>query len=191
MVILNFYFNLFVTPPSLFLLSCSRLCRNYFPSPRDPSRSSLTSRDASRFSRYLLPMLPYPFCCLSYADYDYLISPFHSHCYLSLAPCVFLSFSSLCSSFRSHRRNKRKMNMIGVILMVQQLSTSTPYKGLSRSGPMARDKSSSPSLGARRINDMVLNHQLTPSCMSSKLVELLVLGIVLFLNHSFHTPSGS
>ena len=38
---------------------------------------------------------------------------------------------------------------------------------------------------------MVLNHQLTPSCMSSKLVELLALGNVLFLNHSLHTPSGS
>ena len=38
---------------------------------------------------------------------------------------------------------------------------------------------------------MVLNHQLTPSCTSSKLVELLASGIVLFLNHSLHTSSGS
>ena len=56
---------------------------------------------------------------------------------------------------------------------------------------MARDRSSSPSPGAKRIDDMVLNHQLTPSCTSSKLVELLASGIVLFLNHSLHTPSGS
>ena len=38
---------------------------------------------------------------------------------------------------------------------------------------------------------MVLNHQLTPSCTSSKLVELLASGIVLFPNHSLHTTSGS
>ena len=56
---------------------------------------------------------------------------------------------------------------------------------------MARDRSSSPSPGVKRIDDMVLNHQLTPSCTSSKLVELEVSGIILFLNHSLHTPSGS
>ena len=38
---------------------------------------------------------------------------------------------------------------------------------------------------------MVLNHQFTPSCMSSKLVELLASGSILFLNHSLHTPSGN
>ena len=61
MVFLNFYFDLFATPPSLFMLLCSRLCRDYFPILRDPSRSSLTSRDASRFSRYFLPMPPCSF----------------------------------------------------------------------------------------------------------------------------------
>ena len=81
--------------------------------------------------------------------------------------------------------------MIGAVLMVQQSTTGTPYKGLSRPGPMARDRSSSPSPGAKRIDDVVLNHQLTPSCTSSKLVELLASGIVLFLNHSLHTPFGS
>ena len=38
---------------------------------------------------------------------------------------------------------------------------------------------------------MVLNHQFTPSCTSSKLVELLASGNVLFLNHLLHTPFGS
>ena len=61
MVFLNFYFDLFVAPPSLFMLLCSRPCRDYFPIIRDPSRSSLTSRDASRFSRYFLPMHTYSF----------------------------------------------------------------------------------------------------------------------------------
>ena len=61
MVFLNFYFDLIVTPPSLFMLLCSRLCRDYFPILHDPSRSFLTPRDASRFSRYVLPMPPYLF----------------------------------------------------------------------------------------------------------------------------------
>ena len=39
MVFLNFYFDLFVTSPSLFMLLCSRLCRDYFPILRDPSLS--------------------------------------------------------------------------------------------------------------------------------------------------------
>ena len=56
---------------------------------------------------------------------------------------------------------------------------------------MASDRSLSPSPGAKRIDDVVLNHQLTPSCTNSKLVELAASGIVLFLNHSLHTPSGS
>ena len=61
MVFLNFYFDLFVTPPLLFMLLCSRPRRDYFPILRDPSRSSLTPRDASRFSRYFLPMPPSSF----------------------------------------------------------------------------------------------------------------------------------
>ena len=133
----------------------------------------------SLFSPYASLFSYYP----SYADYDYLISPFHSRCYLSLAPYVSLSFSSLCLFLRSHRRNKRKTNTIGAILMVQQATAGIPYKGLSQPGPMARDRSLSPSPGAKRIDDVVLNHQLTPSCTSSKLVALAASGIVLFLNH--------
>ena len=49
------------------------------------------SRDALRFSRYFSPYAFLFFCYLSYAGYDYLISPFHFLCYLSLAPYVFLS----------------------------------------------------------------------------------------------------
>ena len=95
------------------MLLCSRPRRDYFPILRDPSRSSLTSRDASRFFSLLSPYVSLSFYYLSYADYNYLISPFHSHCYLSLALYVFLSFSSLCSFLRSHRRDKRKTNTIG------------------------------------------------------------------------------
>ena len=92
MVFLNFYFDLFVTPPSLFMLLCSRLCCDYFPILHDPSRSSLTSRDASRFFSLLFPYASLFSYNRFYADYDYFISPFHSHCYLSLAPYVFISF---------------------------------------------------------------------------------------------------
>ena len=128
---------------------------------------------------------------LSYADYDYLISPFHTHCYLFLAPYAFPSVSSLCSFLRSHRRNKHKTNTIDAILVVQRLSTGTPYKGLSLPGPMARDRSSSPSPGAKRIDDVVLSHQFTPSWTSSKLVELPLSRDILVLNHSLHTSPGS
>ena len=37
MVFLNFYFDLFVAPPSLFMPLCLQLCRDYFPILRDPS----------------------------------------------------------------------------------------------------------------------------------------------------------
>ena len=127
-----------------------------------PSRSLVIVPNVSRSLAIFLLLSPYAslfFCYLSYADYDYLISPFHFCCYLSLATYVFLSFSSLCSSLRSHQRSKHKTNMISTILMAQRRSTmSTPYKGLSRPGPMARDRSSSPSPGAKRIDDVVLNH---------------------------------
>ena len=109
----NFYFDLFVTSPSLFMLLRSRLCCDYFPIPRDPSRSSLTPRDASRFLSLLSPYASLFFYYPSYAGYDYLISPFHSRCYLSLAPYVSLSSLALCSFLRSHRRNKRKTNTFG------------------------------------------------------------------------------
>ena len=56
---------------------------------------------------------------------------------------------------------------------------------------MARDRSSSPSPGAKRIDDVVLSHQFTPSWTSSKLVELSLSRDALVLNHSLHTSPGS
>ena len=56
---------------------------------------------------------------------------------------------------------------------------------------MARDRSSSPSPGAKRIDDVDLSHQFTPSWTSSKLVELSLSRDVLVLNHSPHTSPGS
>ena len=113
MVILNFYFDLFITSPSLLMLLCSRLCRDCFPILCDPSRLSLTSRDASRFSRYFLPMPPY----------SLIISPMRTMIILLvhstfvvifLSPLMsFLPFLLYVSFLRSHRRNERKTNTIG------------------------------------------------------------------------------
>ena len=91
MVFLNFYFDLFVIPPSLFMLIDSRRSRDHFPILHDHSQSF---PNVSRRLAIFLLLSPYASLSIyyfSYADYDYLISPFHSHCYLSLVPYVFFS----------------------------------------------------------------------------------------------------
>ena len=107
----NFYFDLFVTSPSLFTLLCSRLRRDYFPILRDPSRSSLTSRDASRFSRYFLPMPPYSF--IIFPMRTTIILLVHSTLIVIFLSPLMSFFPSLCSLLRSHGRNKCKTNTIG------------------------------------------------------------------------------
>ena len=69
------------------------------------SRSLAIVPNVSRRLMIFSLLSPYAFLFvsyLSYADYDYLISPFHSHCYPFLALYVFLSCFLLCSFLRSH-----------------------------------------------------------------------------------------
>src|ERR1700743_1349545 len=104
MVFLNFYFDLFVAPTLAIHATLFATVSRLFPySSRSLAIVPNVSRRLAIFS-LLSPYASLFVYDLSYADYNYLISPFHSHCYLSLAPYVFPSFSSLCSLLRSHRR---------------------------------------------------------------------------------------
>ena len=154
------------------------------------SRSFPTASQCLVISRYFLPMPLYSFTIFPMQTMIILLV--HSTLIVIFLSLLMFPFYSPSCSHSGHLKEQAQdeYDWHGG-LMVHLTTTSTPYKGLSRPGPMARDRSSSPSPRAKRINDVVLNHQFTPSCTSSKLVELLVSGIILFLNHSLHTPSGS